>query len=154
MTEVIVLHLLFIPGSTRCTEFETVLLVAGMIARCDYVYFMDFDTGLPVYSERHDAIWVVVDRLTKSAHFLPIRYRTMRSKSLRLDFWKDVQISLGKPVLSQSGISSSNRWSVREDIQIWKVMLRACALGMGQVRMLIELTYEKVAVAKEKLKEA
>nr|GEU49461.1 Gag protease polyprotein [Tanacetum cinerariifolium] len=34
---------------------------------------MDFVTGLPQTKRRHDAIWVVVDRLTKSAHFLPIR---------------------------------------------------------------------------------
>nr|GFC95773.1 transposon Ty3-I Gag-Pol polyprotein [Tanacetum cinerariifolium] len=33
---------------------------------------MDFVTGLFTTPKRHDAIWVVVDRLTKSAHFLPI----------------------------------------------------------------------------------
>nr|GFC02784.1 putative reverse transcriptase domain-containing protein [Tanacetum cinerariifolium] len=34
---------------------------------------MDVVTGLPRTQRRHDAIWVVVDHLTKSAHFLPIR---------------------------------------------------------------------------------
>ena len=34
---------------------------------------MDFVTGLPKSSHGHDAIWVIVDRLTKSAHILPIR---------------------------------------------------------------------------------
>nr|GFC54922.1 putative reverse transcriptase domain-containing protein [Tanacetum cinerariifolium] len=33
---------------------------------------MDFVTKLPWTQRRHDAIWVVVDRLTKSAYFLPI----------------------------------------------------------------------------------
>ncbi|KAL0426180.1 UNVERIFIED_CONTAM: hypothetical protein Slati_2792800 [Sesamum latifolium] len=34
---------------------------------------MDFIVGLPRTLRKHDAIWVIVDRLTKSAHFLPIR---------------------------------------------------------------------------------
>nr|GEZ08972.1 putative reverse transcriptase domain-containing protein [Tanacetum cinerariifolium] len=39
---------------------------------------MDLVTKLPKSSSGHNAIWVVVDRLTKSAHFLPIRedYKT------------------------------------------------------------------------------
>ena len=34
---------------------------------------MDFVVGLPKTKEGHDTIWVIVDRLTKSAHFLPVR---------------------------------------------------------------------------------
>ena len=34
---------------------------------------MDFVTGLPVVRRGYDSIWVIVDRLTKSAHFLPVR---------------------------------------------------------------------------------
>ncbi|GKC08173.1 putative reverse transcriptase domain-containing protein [Tanacetum coccineum] len=34
---------------------------------------MDFLTKLPKSSQGFDTIWVIVDRLTKSAHFLPIR---------------------------------------------------------------------------------
>ena len=33
---------------------------------------MDFVTGLPRTRRQHDAIWVIMDRLTKSAHFLPV----------------------------------------------------------------------------------
>ncbi|MDV3185288.1 MAG: hypothetical protein Q8842_02985 [Candidatus Phytoplasma australasiaticum] len=33
---------------------------------------MDFVTGLPYSRYQHDSIWVVVDSLTKSAHFLPV----------------------------------------------------------------------------------
>ena len=34
---------------------------------------MDFVTRLPRTSTGHDAIWVIMDRLTKLAHFLPIQ---------------------------------------------------------------------------------
>ena len=34
---------------------------------------MDFVTHLPRTLQRHDAVWVIVDRLTKSAHFLAVR---------------------------------------------------------------------------------
>ena len=33
---------------------------------------MDFVTALPKTLKGYNAIWVIVDRLTKSAHFLPI----------------------------------------------------------------------------------
>ena len=34
---------------------------------------MDFVVGLPLTGRKYDSIWVVVDRLTKSAHFLLVR---------------------------------------------------------------------------------
>uniref|UniRef100_A0A151UFK9 Transposon Ty3-I Gag-Pol polyprotein n=1 Tax=Cajanus cajan TaxID=3821 RepID=A0A151UFK9_CAJCA len=36
---------------------------------------MDFVVGLPKTVKNLDAIWVIVDRLTKSAHFIPINIR-------------------------------------------------------------------------------
>jgi hypothetical protein len=33
---------------------------------------MDFITGLPLTTKKKDMIWVIVDRLTKSAHFLAV----------------------------------------------------------------------------------
>jgi hypothetical protein len=33
---------------------------------------MDFIVGLPNTSRHHDSVWVIVDRLTKTAHFLPV----------------------------------------------------------------------------------
>jgi hypothetical protein len=34
---------------------------------------MDFIIGLPMIEKGFDSIWFIVDRLTKSAHFLPVR---------------------------------------------------------------------------------
>ena len=34
---------------------------------------MHFVVGLPRTQKQHDAIWVVIDRLTKSAHFLAMK---------------------------------------------------------------------------------
>ncbi|KAL0433718.1 UNVERIFIED_CONTAM: hypothetical protein Slati_2706100 [Sesamum latifolium] len=45
---------------------------------------MDFVVGLPRTLRKHDAIWVIVDRLTKSAHFLPIRQGDSLDKLARL----------------------------------------------------------------------
>ncbi|GJV57251.1 putative reverse transcriptase domain-containing protein [Tanacetum coccineum] len=47
---------------------------------------MDFVTKLPRTSSEHDTIWVIVDRLTKFAHFLPMRedYKMER-------FWQSMQ---------------------------------------------------------------
>ena len=45
---------------------------------------MDFVTGLPKTRKSADAVWVIVDRLTKTAHFLPIRMTDSMEKLCRL----------------------------------------------------------------------
>ena len=45
---------------------------------------MDFVTHLPQTSQGHDAVWVIVDRLTKSTHFLAVRMTFTLEKFYRL----------------------------------------------------------------------
>ncbi|GJS18869.1 putative reverse transcriptase domain-containing protein [Tanacetum coccineum] len=49
---------------------------------------MDFITKLPRTSSGYDTIWVIVDRLTKSAHFLPMRENDFMDKLAKLSFQK------------------------------------------------------------------
>ncbi|KAI3695425.1 hypothetical protein L1987_78422 [Smallanthus sonchifolius] len=58
---------------------------------------MDFTTKLPRTAKGHDTIWVIVDRLTKSAHFLPIR-ETFSSERLAEVFIKEVVARHGMPL--------------------------------------------------------
>ena len=34
---------------------------------------IDFVSGFPLMQQKHDSVWVIVDRLTKLAHFIPVR---------------------------------------------------------------------------------
>ena len=33
---------------------------------------LDFVSGFPLMQQKHDSVWVIVDKLTKSAHFIPV----------------------------------------------------------------------------------
>ena len=58
---------------------------------------MDFVMGLPKTFRKNDAIWVVVDRLTKSAHFLAIR-ETYSASRLAEIFQQEIVRLHGTPV--------------------------------------------------------
>jgi hypothetical protein len=45
---------------------------------------MDFITGLPLTPNKKDMIWVIVDRLTKSAHFLAVNQKDSGEKLVNL----------------------------------------------------------------------
>ena len=45
---------------------------------------MDFVTHLPWTPQGHDAVWVIVDRLTKLAHFLAVRMTFKLERFYRL----------------------------------------------------------------------
>ncbi|XP_021617945.1 uncharacterized protein LOC110618988 [Manihot esculenta] len=113
---------------------------------------MDFISGLPRTSHGHNAVWVIVDRLTKSAHFLPVRMDYSLDKlaeiyvneiirlhgapiSIILDrdprftsrFWPSLQNALGtKLKFSTSFHPQTDGQSER--IQTLEDMLRACVM--------------------------
>ena len=53
---------------------------------------MDFVVGLPLIRRKHDSVWVVVDRLTKSAHLLPVRTDYSLDKQAELYVSEIVQL--------------------------------------------------------------
>ncbi|GKG40920.1 putative reverse transcriptase domain-containing protein, partial [Tanacetum coccineum] len=57
---------------------------------------MDFVTNLPKTSTGQDEIWVIVDQLTKSAHFLPMKETNSMEK---------LTIQYSKEVVSRHGVS-------------------------------------------------
>ncbi|GJT07105.1 putative reverse transcriptase domain-containing protein [Tanacetum coccineum] len=73
---------------------------------------MDFVTKLPKTSTGQDTIWVIVDRLTKSAHFLPMRENDSMEKLTR-QYLKEVVTRHGVPVLiisDRDGRFTSQFW--------------------------------------------
>ncbi|GJW95782.1 reverse transcriptase domain-containing protein [Tanacetum coccineum] len=58
---------------------------------------MDFITKLPKTSNRHDTIWVIVDRLTKSTHFIPTRETDSMETLTRL-YIKEIVSRHGVPI--------------------------------------------------------
>jgi hypothetical protein len=88
---------------------------------------MDFIVGLPNTARHHDSIWVIVDRLTKTVHFLPVHttHKTEKYAKIYIDqivrlhgipktivcdrgalfvarFWEQLQESLGTHVIRSS----------------------------------------------------
>ncbi|KAJ0481094.1 putative nucleotidyltransferase, Ribonuclease H [Helianthus annuus] len=58
---------------------------------------MDFITKLPRTPRGHDTIWAIVDRLTKSAHFLPIREKDNTSKLTEI-YMREIVTRHGVPL--------------------------------------------------------
>ncbi|GKB13740.1 putative reverse transcriptase domain-containing protein [Tanacetum coccineum] len=131
---------------------------------------MDFITKLPKTSNGHDTIWVIVDRLTKSAHFIPTRETDSMETLTRLyikeivyrqgvpisiisdhdsyftsKFWQSLQSALGtQSDMSMAYHPETGRQSERT-IQTLKDMLRACVIdfekGWEKHLPLVEFSY-------------
>ncbi|KAL4038688.1 hypothetical protein IC575_002311 [Cucumis melo] len=94
---------------------------------------MDFITGLPRTLRGFTVIWVVVDRLTKSAHFVPGKSTYTASKWAQLYMSEIVRLH-GVPVAMGTRLDFSLTFHPQTDgqterlNQVLEDMLRACAL--------------------------
>nr|GFA80171.1 putative reverse transcriptase domain-containing protein [Tanacetum cinerariifolium] len=86
------------PEAIREQKLEPRLLVQTKIAEWKWDNItMNFVTKLPKSSQGYDTIWVIVDRLTKSAIFTPMRETAPMDKLARM-FLKEVVTRHGIPV--------------------------------------------------------
>ncbi|KAJ1692761.1 hypothetical protein LUZ63_009459 [Rhynchospora breviuscula] len=117
---------------------------------------MDFVTGLPRTVKRYEAIWVIVDTLTKIAHFIPLkaevsgrelaelffRYQIKyhgcpetiisdRDTRFTSHFWKSFQESMGTKLNFSTAHHPQTDGQSERTIQTLEDMLRACALSFG-----------------------
>ncbi|KAI3759455.1 hypothetical protein L6452_07295 [Arctium lappa] len=131
---------------------------------------MDFVTLLPQSPKGHDVVWVVVDRLTKSAHFLPIKETDPLEKLAKLyideivsrhrvpssivsdrdarftsAFWKSLQRELGSRLKLSTTYHPQTDGQSERTIQTLEDMLRACVIdfkGSWETHLpLIEFSY-------------
>ncbi|KAJ9541044.1 hypothetical protein OSB04_027550 [Centaurea solstitialis] len=117
---------------------------------------MDFVTGLPKTQRRHDVIWVIVDHLTKSAHFLPIQETYPVSKLSDL-FQREIVRLHGTPVSITSDRDprfTSRFWKSLH--QAWGTRLTMSSAFHPQTDgpELVRITTEQVEIARQKMKEA
>ncbi|GJW12480.1 putative reverse transcriptase domain-containing protein [Tanacetum coccineum] len=118
---------------------------------------MDFVMKLPKSSQGYDTIWVIVDRLTKSAIFVPMRETDPMDKLARIylkevvtrhgiplsiicdrdprfasNFWRSLQNALGTSLDMSTAYHPQTDGQSERTIQTLEDMLRACAIDFGK----------------------
>ncbi|GJZ03166.1 putative reverse transcriptase domain-containing protein [Tanacetum coccineum] len=93
---------------------------------------MDFVTKLPKTSNGHDTIWVIVDHLTKSAHFIPTRATDNRDSHFTSKFWQSLQNALGTQLDMSMAYHPETDGQSERTIQTLEDMLRACVIDFGK----------------------
>nr|GEY17365.1 putative nucleotidyltransferase, ribonuclease H [Tanacetum cinerariifolium] len=122
--------------------------------------------GFPQAFKKNNAIWVLVDRLTKAAYFLPIQQGYSNAWGTRLEFstafhpQTDGQTKRSIQTLEDMLRSYALEWTRNRDDYLCLVEFTYnnswLAIGERVIEgpELVKMTNEKVAIAKEKLKEA
>ncbi|GKB35605.1 putative reverse transcriptase domain-containing protein [Tanacetum coccineum] len=117
---------------------------------------MDFIAKLPKTSQGYDTIWVIVDRITKSAIFVPMRETDPMEKLARMylkevvtrhgipvliicdrdskftsNFWRSFQKALGTDLSMSTAYHPQTDGQSERTIQTLEDMLRACVIDFG-----------------------
>ncbi|GJU12145.1 putative reverse transcriptase domain-containing protein [Tanacetum coccineum] len=95
---------------------------------------MDFGTKLPKSSQGLDTTWVIIDRLTKSAHFLPKGENDPLDQLARL-YLNKIVARHGTPTHhTVIGMGNSRRISREHSNKLWNLedLLRACVIDFGK----------------------
>lgn len=141
---------------------------------------MDFIIGLPRVQKGYNAIWVIVDRLTKSDHFLPVKENTTsdqlahihikeivrlhgvpktilsdRDSRFVLAFWTSLQRNLGIRLAFSIAYHLQTDGQTERTNQILEDMLRACCMDYRmtwhEMLPLVEFTYNNSYESKIKM---
>ena len=117
---------------------------------------MDFVVDLPKTVGKYDSIWVIVDRLTKSAHFIPVKVTYNAEKLAKIYvseivwlhgvplsiisdrgtqftsmFWKTLHAELGTRLDLSTAFHPQTDGQSERTIQVLEDMLRACVIEFG-----------------------
>nr|GEV90602.1 reverse transcriptase domain-containing protein [Tanacetum cinerariifolium] len=118
---------------------------------------MDFITKLPKSSQGLDTIWVIVDRLTKSTHFLPIRENDPMDKLARLYLGRLVTRH-GTPVSIIYDRDGSIKVASYEALYGRKYRSPICWAEVGEAQLtdpeMIQETTEKIILIKQRIQAA
>ncbi|GKD10589.1 putative reverse transcriptase domain-containing protein, partial [Tanacetum coccineum] len=119
---------------------------------------MDFITRLPRTSSRHDAIWIIVDRLTKSAHFLAVRENDKTEKLARVYINKIVARygTDGQKFSYNNSYHSSVKCAPFEALYGRKCRTPIAWTEVGEIKLIgpeiVQETTDKILQIKERLK--
>nr|GEV98341.1 putative reverse transcriptase domain-containing protein [Tanacetum cinerariifolium] len=139
---------------------------------------MDFITKLPKSPQGFDTIWLIVDLLTRLAHFLPIRENDPLDKLARLylnrivarhripvsilydrderftsNFWRSFQKALGTDISMSTMYLPETDGQSERTIQTLKDMLHACVVDFGkEITKEIVLIKQRIQAAQDRQK--
>ncbi|GJU53013.1 putative reverse transcriptase domain-containing protein [Tanacetum coccineum] len=125
---------------------------------------MDFVTKLPRTSSGHDTIWIIMDRLTKSADFLPMREDYKMDRLARL-YLNEIVARHGVPIsiisdlytqkltmasqITRDAVTHTHLKTTLQDFQTASVYLNAQIVGDNMARVQVIFDEKKLGILRK-----